>query len=448
MFRKTLEQLPPDQDLVVTESGSLRVRDLLSGFDRIPAGLTGQKIVLYCEDICFAIRNLVLLEGIADSILLLPATTTTTDLNGLAKDFDADYVLTDKGELSIENVPDYPVIQSFDEITKSKKDSSAIQTRWVMTTSGTTGKPKLVSHSLKGLTRTSKRSLDQGNKIIWGLLYDYTRFAGLQVVLQSLLSGSKLLVPRADKTISEKIRFFIAKGITHLSGTPTLWRKLSMTPETKKMKLKQVTMGGEIADQKTLDIVKALFPDARVTHIFASTEAGVAFSVNDGKAGFPVEYLSEAPGGIEMKIENNILYVRNSEVIPRYLGSDVDFGNDNAWIETGDNVEIVDRRVRFLGRASGVINVGGDKVHPEEVEEVILQHPAVELVRVYGKDNPFSGQIVIADVILSETYPPSDDTIAQIREYAGQYLSRSKIPATFKVVDSLESSPAGKLLRT
>ena len=115
------------------------------------------------------------------------------------------------------------------------------------------------------------------------MLYDYTRFAGLQVLLQSIISGSVLIEPIFEYSLEKKIKNFIDHNCTHLSATPTLWRKILMTPDSDQINLLQATLGGEIADDKILSAVSKHFPNARIAHIFASTEAGVGFSVIDKK---------------------------------------------------------------------------------------------------------------------------------------------------------------------
>ena len=248
-----------------------------------------------------------------------------------------------------------------------------------MSTSGTTAYPKLVHHNFQSLSKTVKYPSKKNSNIRWGMIYDYTRFAGMQVLLQALISGSTIIQPSINQNLEQQIKFLIENDCTHLSATPTMWRKIIMTKNSKKLSLTNITLGGEIADQKILDTLKSVFRDAKIRHIFASTEAGVGFSVSDGKPGFPKSFLKNNPYNIELKISETRLWIKNKLVGKEYLGKEGNVSINN-WVDTGDNVKIIGDRVIFLGRESGSINVGGNKIHPEYLENVILDHPKVFMV--------------------------------------------------------------------
>ncbi|NCB05377.1 MAG: hypothetical protein EOM69_07625, partial [Clostridia bacterium] len=171
-------------------------------------------------------------------------------------------------------------------------------TLWYLATSGTTGTPKLLAHTLTSLSRTVRGDQSEKTDTRWGLFYDYTRFAGLQVVLQALISGATLIAPALDASLTDKLAMLARQGCTHLSATPTMWRTIVMNPGAKDLPLRQITLGGEIADDRILNTLQTIYPTARVTHIYASTEAGVGFSVKDGRGGFPASYLVEPPAGL------------------------------------------------------------------------------------------------------------------------------------------------------
>ena len=123
------------------------------------------------------------------------------------------------------------------------------------------------------------------------------------------------------------------------------------------------------------------------------------------------------------------------------------FGADDGWIDTGDNVERVGDRIHFLGRASGVINVGGNKVHPEEVERLLLSHPEIQSARVFSKSSPIMGALVVADIVPSQS--PQDPTAfrASIKAHLREQVEPYKIPAILNLVDRLETTATGKLAR-
>jgi acyl-coenzyme A synthetase/AMP-(fatty) acid ligase len=309
-------------------------------------------------------------------------------------------------------------------------------TRWVLYTSGTTGTPKPISHTLASLSRTVVRDGDTSS-MVWGLLYDPNRMAGIQVVLQSVLSGARLVAPRLSDPLGQRIAALVAGGVDALSATPTLWRQILQLPQSSGLVLRQITLGGEIADQPVLDALRHRYPAARIVHVFASTETGAAFSVRDGRAGFPVAYLDAAPRGIALEIRDGILHVHSP---------DASAAGPDGFASTGDIVEIVDDRVLFRGRASGVVNVGGSNVWPEEVEQLLRSHPAVADAVVTATPNPLAGNLLVARVV-----PVADAERAglakMLRAFVRDRAPSTHVPATVKVVDEIDTSAAGKAVR-
>ena len=157
--------------------------------------------------------------------------------------------------------------------------------------------------------------------------------------------------------------------------------------------------------------------------------------------------MNEPPQGIGIKIEKNKLFIRNEHVHKKYLGNDKVFGSKDGWIDTGDMVHITNDRILFRGREDGIINVGGDKVYPEEIENVLLNHPLVASVKVYAKSNPITGSLVAADVILVDNKTNSNEACKILREYSSKILERHKSLAMIKIVSSFDLNSSGKIAR-
>jgi acyl-CoA synthetase (AMP-forming)/AMP-acid ligase II len=411
----------------------------------LPA-LSGLRLLLNMSNPVQAAIAFVALDTTAEAIILTSPEQDDETLADLARASGATFILSDV----VRGLP-VPVITSLEGLPVAlDRDvglAMAQPTSWIMTTSGTTGKPKLVSHTLDSLTRTARTDQARGAGQVWGLLYDFTRFAGLQVMLQSLLSGAVLLVPSVDQPLSARLRWLAEKGCTHLSATPTYWRKILMSDGHDALNLKQVTLGGEIADTAILKALARRYPLARLSHIFASTEAGVGFSVTDGQAGFPLSYLESPPTGIGLKMEEGRLLVRNDLVGSHYLGSH-DRVAEKGWVDTGDLLDVVGDRVHFKGRASGVINVGGNKVHPEEIEHILLTHPEVQFAHVYSKANPITGALVAADIVPMAGAREPAVLRAEIATFLKGKLDRHKVPAFIRFVEDFDMNSAGKLKRS
>ncbi len=162
-----------------------------------------------------------------------------------------------------------------------------------------------------------------------------------------------------------------------------------MSPAIRTISPRYVRLSGEIADQAVLDNLRAVFPHASVGHAYASTEAGVGFEVNDGREGFPASMIGQAGTGVDMKVEDGSLRIRSSRNAACYVGANsAALKDDDGFVDTGDMVELRGDRYYFVGRRGGIINVGGLKVHPEEIEAVINRHPDVRMSLVRPKKSP------------------------------------------------------------
>src|SRR5829696_473825 len=264
-------------------SGTCSDADLVNAWSLPPldCALSRRRVVLLLSDpVKFALA-LVALDGRVDSVLLLSASTAPTILANHIRLFQADAILTDVPEAAKTwaevAIPWISSVFSFvsDDVAAAAARNCHKATTWTLATSGTTGVPKLVEHTLASLTRTMRKSVSHA-QLRWGQLFDMSRFAGCQVFLQGVIGGGGLILPDPGEPLQEGINLLRTHGCSALSATPTLWRKILMTEESRQLQLRQVTLGGEIADDAILRSLRARFPLATIVHIYASTEAGAA----------------------------------------------------------------------------------------------------------------------------------------------------------------------------
>lgn len=386
------------------------------------------------------VSALIFLDGLADAILLLPNEDDPQTRAARLAQANIDIVIEQEG-LGFAKLFEMASAAPASNITQLPARPAPVATTWLLPTSGTTGTPKLIPHSFASLTRsmTTRRI---GDEYLWGSLYSLRRFAGLQVFLQSWMCGTPLVLNEENTDLTEVLARFIALGCNALSATPSMWRKLSMHSLFDQLRLKQITLGGEIVDQAVLDMLTKRFPAARITHIYASTEAGVGFAVRDSKSGFPVEYLDSPPSGVAMRV-NEHGHLCFSPTLDQTSGLNA----DSTWIDSGDVVEIHAARVRFLGRANGSINVGGNKVMPEEVESAIKELPEVAFVQVRARKSTMLGNLVEAAIT------PTPDTIfdaafkKKITSHCRTRLDGFKVPAFIVAATEIELTASGKLSR-
>lgn len=315
-------------------------------------------------------------------------------------------------------------------------------TQWYLATSGTTGTPKWIGHSIVSLTKAVKQSAST-EQICWALCYQPFRFAGLQVLLQSLLSGA-CLVDCSQGDAFERLARMQSFAVSAISATPSLWRQLLMTNQLGTLRLSHLTLGGEIADQSLLTQLKTHYPHARLLHVYASTEAGVGFAVADGQAGFPATWLQSGINNLALRQDaQGHLWLK-----PAQLPSNLDCSkvSEDGFINSEDVVYQQNDRILFLGRSGGIINVGGNKVHPEFVEQVLLEVPGVLQAHVYGKASSVLGQLVVADLVCAEHLDPAH-LQKQVMAYCIKHLERYQRPTRIHWVKQLLTQSSGKLAR-
>jgi acyl-coenzyme A synthetase/AMP-(fatty) acid ligase len=140
--------------------------------------------------------------------------------------------------------------------------SSARETEWVLTTSGTTGAPKLVAHTLRGLVGAIAPPDRGAQPSVWATFYDIRRYGGLQIFLRAIVGGASMVFSDANEPLDEQMRRLARCGVTHISGTPSRWRRALMSPERALIAPQYVRLSGEIADQALLNALKEAFRPA------------------------------------------------------------------------------------------------------------------------------------------------------------------------------------------
>jgi acyl-CoA synthetase (AMP-forming)/AMP-acid ligase II len=415
--------------------------------------LRGRSVLIATREQLSTALALVELDGVARRIVLCTPELTPVELGRLAQTAQADAIVVDTAASATTSglAPYAPALRPIPGLVNR---SGSVATEWILLTSGTTAAPKLVVHTLQSLGGALPTQPPSGTRSIWSTFYDIRRYGGLQIYLRAVLSGSPLVLSSAGEPTVDFLARAAAAGVTHISGTPSHWRRALMSGEAAALKPRYVRLSGEVADQAVLDNLRAVYPNALVAHAFASTEAGVAFEVNDGLAGFPQALVDNLSGeDIELKVVDHTLRIRSGRTAARYLGTAPEvLVSDDGYVDTGDVVELVESRYYFRGRMGGIINVGGLKVYPEEVESVLNADPRVRMSLVRGRRNPITGAVVVADVVLATPANPAasdapdvvrDDLLTACRSV----LAAHKVPAILRFVPALKFTSAGKLVR-
>ncbi len=316
-------------------------------------------------------------------------------------------------------------------------------------TSGSTGQPKPVRHDWNSLTRPVRKTNSPSHQR-WLLTYRPHLYAGLQVFLHCLINQETLVVPEQGATVDALVDLMGRSLVTSVSATPSYWRRLithGRPAVLKSIPLEQITLGGEIADEKLLAALDRLYPEARLVHIYATSELGRCFSVKDRRAGFPASFL-DAPSddGVELKLEQGELHVRSANAMLG-PGSSSGIGSREAdWLATGDLIERVGDRCFFTGRRNDVINVGGNKVQPLRVEHVIQVVPGVRDVRVFSRSSSLVGQMVACEFVPEPGVEPEEVRQA-ILKTSLERLDAYERPRFVQAVSTIALSDAEKKIR-
>lgn len=316
------------------------------------------------------------------------------------------------------------IVQTFIREVKSSDKTILIKT------SGTAGEPKISVIPMERMRRPNASSSELTGENIWGHFFDNTRIAAHNVVAHVIATNGTIASRENGLSYDELVSFYRKVGVNCISLTPSLARRLITSRAMSDWKLKQITLGGEIADQYLLDRLGRLFPNARVTHVYASTENGSLFSVSDGLAGFPASMLGKNVGvGKVLTISEGALALYDP------ILEKIDVTDDLVALDASAS------RVFFRGRRGSIINVGGRKVSLQHIKQVILEDKGVLDCEVFGLDDKFLGNLVGARIWLKNS---SELAKTEIQRFLSAKLEKWERPIKIVWVDSIELNSNGK----
>ena len=363
---------------------------------------------------------------------LIKAIATNSPLVLLDSDLNPSEVAgVDESQVNVAvQLPEYH-FKDMDAVVSALQQSTSEITIF---TSGTTGQPKKVVHSIDTLTR-SVRLGDKYKGQVWAYAYNPTHMAGLQVFFQAF-ENQNTLVNVFNMQRSEVYQKISEYQITHISATPTFYRLL-LPFDDPYLSVQRVTLGGEKSDNHLYENIRKIFPNAKINNVYASTEAGSLFAAKGDCFQIPE------------KIRDKFTVVDDELLIHKsLLGRSDSFKLEGDYYHSGDLIEWVDKEsglFRFKSRKNELINVGGYKVNPGEVEDVISAIDGVMQVLVYGKANSVLGNVLCADIQLEAG---SELTNVDIKKALASQLQDFKIPRRIKFVEQFELTRTGKLKRS
>jgi long-chain acyl-CoA synthetase len=310
----------------------------------------------------------------------------------------------------------------------------------ILFSSGSTGKSKAVVHDLVPLLEkftVPRHAL----RTIAFLLFDH--IGGINTLLYNLSNAGCIVT--VDKRLPDTVCAAIQKHKVQLLPTSPTFINLLLVSEAWRRydlsSLELVTYGTEVMPESTLVRFHELFPEVRLLQTYGLSEVGILRSTSRSSDSLWVKIGGE---GFETRVVDGMLEIKARSAMLGYLNAPSPF-SDDGWFRTGDAVEVDGEYLRILGRKSELINVGGEKVYPAEVESVLQAMDGVENVAVRGESNPITGQIVSARVKLR-----TNETVAEFRSrmfvYCRERMPRFKIPQkVFLVSDDVHGERFKKM---
>jgi acyl-coenzyme A synthetase/AMP-(fatty) acid ligase len=311
----------------------------------------------------------------------------------------------------------------------------------ILFSSGSTGKSKAAVHDFVPLLEKFKKNRTL-LKTITFLLFDH--IGGVNTVFY-ILSNAGTIIAVEDRSPENVCKMIEKYQVELLPTSPTFINMILMSRVYEKYELgslKLVTYGTEVMPEHTLKAFNKIFPDISIKQTYGLSELGIMRSKSRSNDSLWVKIGGE---DYETKIVDDLLYIKARTAMLGYLNAPSPF-DKNGWFNTQDKVEIDGEWIKILGRTTDLINVGGQKVYPAEVESVLLGLDNIQEVSVFGKDNPIMGKVVatrintIAEEKLSELKK-------RIRKYCKDKLEPFKIPVHIEITKEKQVSDRFKKVR-
>ncbi|MFY9107205.1 ANL family adenylate-forming protein [Aliarcobacter cryaerophilus] len=394
------------------------------------------KVVVILGDYSF--YNLALFFALYENKnIIVPITSNIKKVQDdfIEESFCQTIIKTDEKNLLIQNLKTTFSHNMIDNLRV--KNSSGL----ILFSSGSTGKPKAMVHNLDTLIDSFKDKKEKSMNMLVFLMFDH--IGGLNTVFNALCMGACLIIPKIKdaKTICELIEKY---KIMVLPSSPTFLNLILISQEYKNYdlsSLRMITYGTETMPQSLLLKLKEVFPKVKFLQTFGTSETGI--STTSSKSSNSLFIKLEDING-EYKIVENELWLRSKTQVLGYLNASMDSFTSDGWFKTGDLVEVDGEYIKIIGRAKEVINVGGQKVLPSEIESIILEMEEISDCMVYAEQNAITGQTVVCDVVLNKNI---ENIKKRVRVFCKDRLDTYKIPTKVNVVDKTNFSDRFKKIR-
>lgn len=311
----------------------------------------------------------------------------------------------------------------------------------VLFSSGSTGKNKAALHNFSPLLEKF-RVIRKKLRSLTFLLFDH--IGGINTLFYTLSNGGTVISVRSRNP--EIVCHAIEKHKVELLPTSPTFLNLLLISETYRQfdlsSLKVISYGTELMAESTLKRLHQLFPNIRLLQTYGLSELGILQSKSKDSGSLWVKLGGE---GFETKVVDDVLWIRARSAMMGYLNRPSPFDEDG-WMNTQDMVEVDGEYLRILGRQTDIINVGGQKVYPAEVESVLMEMENVKDATVRGEKNPITGNFVVTKIVLDKSEERSM-LKKRVRNFCKDRLENYKIPVKIEIADEVQYTGRFKKVR-
>ena len=363
---------------LIHQGKEIRFRDVLEEVHVDFSSLRQGSVVAIIGDLDPA-TILTLLRLIDQKMIVVPLTTETfPDHEYFFESALVDAVVCDGKVRHLVNNSKHPHIEHLREINHGGL---------VLFSTGTTGRPKAILHDIEDFLARFKTPRPALRTLNF-LLFDH--IGGLNTLFHTLFNRGVVVTPKG-RAVESVLQTAQESQVEVLPTTPTFLRMLLLSgavPEKIPVSIRIITYGTERMDQPTLDALCKQLPNVDFRQTFGMSELGILRVKSEARNSLFMRIGGE---GVEIKIENDILYIRAENRMLGYLNAESPF-DPEGWYDTKDVVEVKGDLLKVVGRSNDIINVGGLKFMASEVERVALGFQGVEFVKVYSVPNPITGE--------------------------------------------------------
>lgn len=355
--------------------------------------------------------------------IIVPISKTIKNIESYIKVSESEYFIDEQSEdIQIKNL-NRKVTHEMLLNLKEKKAPGLI-----LFSSGTTGEPKAALHNLTFLLDKFRKDGKRLSTVTF-LLFDH--IGGFNTMMHTLVNGG-LIVTLKTRTADEVCSLIEKYKLQLLPTSPTFINLIVLNKTYEKYDLSSlelITYGTEPMPESTLKALHKILPNAKLKQTYGLSEVGIMPTKSENSESLWLKLRNDET--FQTKIVDDILYIKSKSAMIGYLNAPSPF-DEEGWFNTKDKVLVKGDYVKILGRTTDLINVGGQKVYPIEVESTFLEYPGILDIRVYGADNPIMGKVVEAEVKVADENN-NRDFVKQLRKFAKEKLESFKIPTKFNL---------------